>query len=567
MPNFAYTNTTQFRPFSFEEQLRPLLMYTQAHQAVEDAYSELDSQANAVGTLADETNDPVTYRRYKAYEAALRSQADALAKNGLTPGSRKSLLDLKGRYAKEITPIQNAITRRRELADEQRKALLQNPTLMFQRDMNSLSYDSSLDRFLENPDYDYGEQYSGALITKQVSDMASHLAKEFRGIASGRLDDYTKTFMKKYGLSSGEVLSAIMNPNDPRGSRALSAIYDSAVNAVPEAIRNQYADEVRRYATQGFWSAIGQNQISPYEDYGARLEEQARMARVKKALENKATDINVPDITALYFPKDRKKIPELLDDKGKLKSSTASYGNASTYNLLDDIFKDGKFTKPKFRAYSSESAEAISYYNTINDILLNAGFSQETIDTMNKETIEKNLKAIKDENLNDAIGRNIYRYSLNAEATKFLFNKMKERGLTVREIKSMRNMVPQLGGDENPEYTEGTTASILYDPKGNFTGMMYNGAYYDIARDLMSKNFYDLMDTYASSETQEKIQDAKEVQQALLYKISLGHPLTPQEYMVLEQVNGTLDYWGGVFDNIGNNMVNYVGTRNINKAD
>ena len=49
MPNFAYTNTTQFRPFSFEEQLRPLLMYTQAHQAVEEAYSELDSQANAIG--------------------------------------------------------------------------------------------------------------------------------------------------------------------------------------------------------------------------------------------------------------------------------------------------------------------------------------------------------------------------------------------------------------------------------------------------------------------------------------------------------------------------------------
>lgn len=270
MPNFAYTNTTQFKPFSFEEQLRPLLMYTQAHQAVEEAYSELDSQANAIGSLANETNDPITYARYKSFEASLRNQADILAKNGLTPGSRKSLLDLKGRYAKEITPIQNAITRRRELADEQRKALLQNPTLMFQRDMNSISYDSSLDRFLENPDYDYGEQYSGALITKQVSDMASHLAKELRGTASGRLDDYTKTFMKKYGLSSEEVLSAIMNPNDPRGSRALNAIYDSAVSSVPKAIRDQYADNIRHYATQGFWSAIGQNQISPYEDYGAR---------------------------------------------------------------------------------------------------------------------------------------------------------------------------------------------------------------------------------------------------------------------------------------------------------
>ena len=118
MPNFAYTNQTNFRPFSYQEMLAPVMMANEAHQKLEEAYSELDSQANAIGSLANEANDPVTYQRYKAYESALRTQADALAKNGLTPGSRQSLLDLKGRYAKDITPIQNAITRRRELADE-----------------------------------------------------------------------------------------------------------------------------------------------------------------------------------------------------------------------------------------------------------------------------------------------------------------------------------------------------------------------------------------------------------------------------------------------------------------
>ena len=271
MPNFAYANQTNFRPFSYQEMLAPVLMATQAHQAVEEAYSELDSQANAIGSLANETNDPVTYARYKSYEASLRNQADILAKNGLTPGSRKSLLDLKGRYAKEITPIQNAITRRRELADEQRKGVLANPTLMYQRNFNTSSWDTSLDRFLENPEYNYGDVYSGALITKQVSEMASHLATELRGVKSGRLDAYTKTFLKNYGLTSDEVLLAINNPNDPRASKALAAIYDSALSAVPQSIKTQYADQVRAYAQQGFWSAIGKSEVSPYEDFGARL--------------------------------------------------------------------------------------------------------------------------------------------------------------------------------------------------------------------------------------------------------------------------------------------------------
>lgn len=276
MANFAYTNNTTFKPFSFQEMLQPLAMYTEAHREVENAYSELDSQANAIGALANETNDPITYQKYKAYESALREQADILATQGLTPGSRKSLLDLKGRYAKDITPIQNAITRRRALQDEQRKALLSNPTLMFQRNFNELSYDTSLDRFLDNPDYDYGEQYSGALITKQVSDMSKHLAKELRGTSTGRLDDYTKTFLQKYGLSSGEVLQAINNPKDPKSSKALRAIYDSAVGAVPKSIRKKYADAVDDYASMGFWDAIGQDKISTFEDYGARLTSQGK---------------------------------------------------------------------------------------------------------------------------------------------------------------------------------------------------------------------------------------------------------------------------------------------------
>lgn len=274
MPNFAYTNQTNFRPFSYQEMLAPVLMATQAHQAVEEAYSELDSQANAIGSLANETNDPITYARYKSYEASLRSQADILAKNGLTPGSRKSLLDLKGRYAKEITPIQNAITRRRELADEQRKALLQNPTLMFQRDMNSMSYDSSLDRFLENPDYDYGQQYSGALLTQQVSQAAGNLAKELRNYGNGkRLDAYTKTFLQQHGFTSSQVLDAISNPNRAQSQPVLNAIVEQVIGSsgITGWADKSTMDKAYNYARQGLWSAIGQSTVQQYADYGARL--------------------------------------------------------------------------------------------------------------------------------------------------------------------------------------------------------------------------------------------------------------------------------------------------------
>lgn len=282
MPNFAYTNQTNFRPFSYQEMLAPVLMATQAHQAVEEAYSELDSQANAIGSLANEANDPVTYQRYKAYESALRTQADALAKNGLTPGSRQSLLDLKGRYAKDITPIQNAITRRRELADEQRKALLQNPTLMFQRDMNSMSYESSLDRFLENPDYDYGERYSGALLTQQVSQAAGNLAKELYNYGNGKkLDAYTKTFLQQHGFTRDQVLDAISNPNRAQSQPVLNSIVEQVIGSsdIASWADQPTMDKAYYHARQGLWSAIGQTNVSTYEDYGAKLAAQEAMQK------------------------------------------------------------------------------------------------------------------------------------------------------------------------------------------------------------------------------------------------------------------------------------------------
>lgn len=271
MPSFAYTNSTNFRPFSYEELLAPLLMATQAHQEIEEAYGALGTDAGAVGSLIDQQNDPNAYALYRAFDDRLSRESDVLNKRGLTPASRQNLINMRRRYANDITKIQNAITRRREMADEQRKGVLENPTLMYQRNFNISSWDTSLDRFLENPEYNYGDVYSGALITKQVSEMASHLATELRGVKSGRLDAYTKTFLKNYGLTSDEVLLAINNPNDPRASKALAAIYDSALSAVPQSIRTQYADQVRAYAQQGFWSAIGKSEVSPYEDFGARL--------------------------------------------------------------------------------------------------------------------------------------------------------------------------------------------------------------------------------------------------------------------------------------------------------
>lgn len=348
MANFNYTAGVKFQPFSFEEMLRPLAMYTQEYNAIEQAYGDLNTKANEIAALANETDDPITYQRYKDFENSLRSKADTMAKQGLDTTSRRQLLDMRSRFATDITPIQNAIQRRNMLAEEQRKALLQNPTLMFQRDFNTRNYDTSLDRFLENANYDYGDQYSGALLTQEVSKMASNLARELRGTSTGELDEYTNTFLKKYGLSSGEVLYAIQNPNDSRGSRALRAIYDAAVEKVPESLRNLYGRDIERYASQGFWSAIGKDELGTYENYENRLKAKKKQEEAK------------PQPPSLYF----KSVGDTIDinkDKDVKELNRLS----KSLQEIETLIKQGKeIPQHSYRDIFSVRQPNGSYINT-----------------------------------------------------------------------------------------------------------------------------------------------------------------------------------------------------------
>lgn len=341
MVNYSYTSGAKFRPFSYQEMLQPLAAYTQEYNTIEEALGELGSKADVFNRLANQQTDKKAYSMYKTYADDLTAQAESLAKNGLTPASRQNLIDMKRRYSSEITPIEQAYNNRMKQAEEQRKALLQDPTLMF----NRLAATTSLDAYLDNPELGY-EPYSGKLITSQVASMAQNLAKELRSYGKGKpIDEFTNTFLKRYGLSSAEVLQAINNPDDPRSSKALKAIMDSAIGSTPIASWKDTAllSRAYDYAKQGLWSAIGQDQVSPIENYGARLDEQYR----RKAAEEKQQMLNGLAINPLniYSSKEMTEASNVIKKYSKYFQTDAD-GNIKLtkegweeYNKKKDVWK------------------------------------------------------------------------------------------------------------------------------------------------------------------------------------------------------------------------------------
>lgn len=151
MANYSLVINSQFKPFSYQEMLAPTLMATQAHQELENKYGELATKANVWEEMANEQTDPYAYKMYKTYANDLEEQAGQLAREGLNAASRQNMLKMKQRYSRDIVPIEQAYKRRQELIDEQRKALMANPSLMYDADFSM----TSLDDLISNPNLSY----------------------------------------------------------------------------------------------------------------------------------------------------------------------------------------------------------------------------------------------------------------------------------------------------------------------------------------------------------------------------------------------------------------------------
>lgn len=304
MANYSLVINSKFKPFTYDELMKPVHDSTAAHQEVEAAYGALDTQASKWEHMANQATDEKAYTMYKTYADDLRAQANNLARNGLNALSRKDLLTMQRRYAQEITPIENAYTRRAALADEQRKLSQQDISLRFQRDAATMS----LDDFIDNPMLDYGKSYSGAALEKQAGEAAASLAKGLREYAvTGTSDPYTNAFVQKYGYTPERItkfLSDFENPNSPNHDEALAQILNSVIDTSEVRSWNDEAalTEAYEWASRGLLKAIGESKVNPMENFKARTD--YSIAAKARAAGNGSGDPDTPS----YPPIDKRPI-------------------------------------------------------------------------------------------------------------------------------------------------------------------------------------------------------------------------------------------------------------------
>lgn len=244
---------SKFRPFSYSEMLAPIEAATTEHRAIEEGLGEMSAKAGMWDKLANQQSDPVAYAQYKTYADDLTKQADLLARQGLTPESRRGLLDMKRRYSNEITPIEVAATKREELTKAQREAIQKDPSLMFNIDYGT----ASLDDLINNPNATYNT-ISGSELSKRASMMASNLAKtiqenpQYQSILGGQYFQQ----MQQLGYSPQQVMQTIMN--DPNAPKELKQVADTVWQEAGLDTWDQATQtRARDYINAGLYDAIG----------------------------------------------------------------------------------------------------------------------------------------------------------------------------------------------------------------------------------------------------------------------------------------------------------------------
>lgn len=328
MANFSLVVNSKFNPFSFERYIQPYQIYGQAYREVENTLGELDTKASIWEEMANEQTDPYAYKMYKTYANDLEEQAGQLAREGLNAASRRDMLNMRARYSKEITPIEQAYTARQKQAEQQQQALLQDPTLLLSRRAST----TSLDDYIRNPQLAY-EAYSGKLITAQAASAASALSKQMRENPrkwrSILHNSYYETLMQK-GFRVEDVLKAIQG--NPEAAQELTRIVEDAINSSGVRDWGDQATIARAidYAKQGLWSAVGETQYQTLDNWRAKMAEQEAMqkraekraAAAKEAESNKYKVNPLPLRSEQEIDASNKKVQDYIN-KGYLKRTKA----------------------------------------------------------------------------------------------------------------------------------------------------------------------------------------------------------------------------------------------------
>lgn len=130
------TIDSQFNPISFEEMIKPALLYKEEYEKQQDAIDTLAAN-NILDQLKNSDVDSKVYNEYHNYKSMLGDAAMNLSATGKL--DMNAIRNLRRMYQQKLAPYEARLKKRNELIAEQAKNY--SPTTMYSTDYSNVSLD------------------------------------------------------------------------------------------------------------------------------------------------------------------------------------------------------------------------------------------------------------------------------------------------------------------------------------------------------------------------------------------------------------------------------------------
>ena len=111
------TINSKFNPITFEERMKPLLLYKEEYENQEKSLNKILEESQSLADLKNYPQDSDVYRQYQEYQNSINGVIDNLTNNGTLDS--KAALQLRRYYLQNLKPYESKLARRSELIRKQ----------------------------------------------------------------------------------------------------------------------------------------------------------------------------------------------------------------------------------------------------------------------------------------------------------------------------------------------------------------------------------------------------------------------------------------------------------------
>ena len=399
---------SQFQPFSMQEMLQPVMMADQEHKAIDEAYTQLGTQASNLEQILDAQRDTKAYGLYSDYMDNLKQNIDMLSREGLTGQSRRGLNNMRKTFASDIATIQQAVERKAQLQEAQRQARERDDSILFSKKAREIS----IDDLMADPTMSY-DSVSGKSLESMAARAATALTKQIRDNPtkwSRILDGQYYERLQRRGFRMDEVLQAVQG--NPEAAAELRQIEKDVMDSsgISNWNNKEAWEEGLRYARTGLWQGVGQDDVD--------------------RLQNKRYMFDLQNSNPITKPEPSE--PSVYTEVPVTRKGEGNYDDIMEEIQDLESFRDFDFSNQEYQNYSKEreKEDNINYVNTYgkSEFILKNPFSDKAKEEerqrakyfnlsrnkiKSKEDLDKAIKQKYQEAANTAIRNQTYRLNFD----------------------------------------------------------------------------------------------------------------------------------------------------------